>query len=741
MSGGNVLNKFRKFGKGGGGGHSTKKKKKRSNELRAWEQQGAWRRDESGTHWWLSAEQLIKLRELNDQCEDNDEGDRKFWQLFREFREDEGITRNDRVGRIDTGIKGNWWDYKPTTKKYSWEDPLASKGSMSEWWTGYGKSTWVSKDKAAKIAIAMAAVEDTVRVTDDSGTRCVVVPHTSGDRAVSFTDLNRNRITVSAKPILDGKLSDGEAMDVMTGFGLHEASHSKKDGTRKYIRELERNKDKIKPLAVGAHLFNIIEDNRIEMGTKDDFPGFTGYFDACMRYMWDEGKGERPIEYGPDLTSKLNCVVGFLRWPNEFATEIVFTPTMTEERKWWTEWQERYDPDTNLIKTLVEGIAHLRNATEQEESAGEGTPDERAESGTGGGASGEMDAQEQKEEELRKLGDALDEIMKEFRERMKGLSNPCSHQHDPEGAVSAKTAETVQNLRDEKLERHQPTILTEDGQGNPTIYVSKPTETEQSKAAYDSRPDPMLSKYKAALLFRDDVPTDSLKLSREGTIDEDELFRWAADDWRVFQQKEERRETNARVYLLVDMSGSMSGWGGSSKIEAAQRISRLFAEALTSMHGVNPKIYGHTGDTGAYDTGRHEGTSMIYRLWEPGDPMTRLGLIRTISHGNNYDGHAIEFVAKEMISDTQGDEQLILIVLSDGIPAGSDYGGDQGMAHVRKVVGDATRKGIRVLQIAIDPELDNERQSAMFDEFIPYVPGTSMDAVPRKLTAWLAKAL
>lgn len=727
----NVLKKFRKHAKQEAGQASSSKPivaKQRTNERRSWEEQGAWRKDENDTFWWLNGDQLEQLRRLNEQCTDDEAGDRKFWRLFADLRKREKITRSY-GGRSDTarGSGSEWWkkDDAGWGKTWSWNDPLkkSSSGHLSEWWTGYKPQTWLSGDKSAKIALAMTAVEDTVRVVDDSGTRCTVVPHTDAEHSVSFTDLKTNRITVSAKPIIEGKLTEGAAMDVMTGFGLHEASHSRKNGTRKYMREVEKNKEKLRPMAVAAHLWNIIEDGRIEAMTTKDFPGFAGYFESALGYVWNECKP--PKKYTKDLTDRLNAVVAFLRWPEESA-KVMTDKSFEPERLWWTAWRDRYNPETNLIPTLVEGLEHLREDSVDKNRKGEDK-----------GAGAQMDAQTEREKEMEALGEALDNIIREWRKTMKDLINPCTHQ-DGTPDLDAATAQQVQQLRDEKLQREATPIRTDDGRGNPTLHITRPVENSLSKRMYNDKPDPMLNKYKAALLFRDDVPVDSLKLSREGTVDDDELWRWAADDWRVFQEKEEKRRVSARVYLLVDMSGSMSG----EKLSAAQRMARLFIEALTSMDGVTPKVYGHTGDVGTDDrTHFMSNTAQIYRLWEPGDKMSRLGLIMTKPHGNNYDGHAIAWVARQMQDEAQGDEQKILIVLSDGLPAGTNYGGEQGMGHVRKVVTDAKRKGIRVLQMAIDTAMDESRQKKMFDEYIPYNTSGSMDAVPRQLTKWLAKEL
>jgi len=85
-----------------------------------------------------------------------------------------------------------------------------------------------------------------------------------------------------------------------------------------------------------------------------------------------------------------------------------------------------------------------------------------------------------------------------------------------------------------------------------------------------------------------------------------------------------------QLTFLVDMSGSMYG----QKLRSAQELAQLFIWALRDMEGVETKVFGHTGDV-------HSIAMEIYRLWEPGESMTRLGLINSMEHSQNYDGHAI----------------------------------------------------------------------------------------------------
>jgi cobalamin biosynthesis protein CobT len=160
--------------------------------------------------------------------------------------------------------------------------------------------------------------------------------------------------------------------------------------------------------------------------------------------------------------------------------------------------------------------------------------------------------------------------------------------------------------------------------------------------------------------------------------------------------------------MLVDMSGSMYG----ENLNRAIMLSTVMLECLSLLKGVRVRIRAHTNS---------ENDSYIARIWEPGDPMTRLGLMHTQPHGCNWDGFAIQWCQQEMLDDRRGDEDMVLIVLSDGLPNGGwTYAGEPAMQHVREVNEHYERLGISTIQIAIDVGLRTEDQAMMYDNWISY---------------------
>jgi nitric oxide reductase activation protein len=301
----------------------------------------------------------------------------------------------------------------------------------------------------------------------------------------------------------------------------------------------------------------------------------------------------------------------------------------------------------------------------------------------------------------------------------------CPTPEDEDGLSPAESDE-VERLVTEELRKEDIPVKMPNGSSFAEVFVTKPVETSHSRSLYIGKPNPHLAKLKAALLFRQELPQYTNRLQKEGGLDEEELWRWSAGDYRLFEEKVIAVHPKVQMSLLVDLSGSMVG----RNLNKAQELAQLFVWALKDMQNVTTKVFGHTANiTGGRDC-------QVYRLWDPGDPLSRLGLIGSLPHCNNYDGFAIASVAKELSERGEPDEQRVLIVLADGYPSGSGYGGDQAFKHVKSVDDWARKHGVEVIQIAIDSDLDAARQSAMFKQWIPF---TDTSSLPHKLEALLAK--
>lgn len=664
---------------------------------------GGFRVDENNVEYYLTPSQLQEYTSLNLTIEDDD----AFWAAWKAMRE-----------RLNL---------KPYTKVYTYDDDWSkgsdswwskSKTTTTDWWgSSYRKGMSWTSDKTQKLAIALQHVISIVRTVDDNTPAMSVRWTADSDGDASYTDFTAKNIHISPEPVQSGKVSDAEALDIVTGYALHEASHAL---YTKPLMDVVTKPHVIHPSEVSALLMNVLEDPRVEGLTAREYPGFAEYIDKALAYSWTK----RPSEANPaiwgNLGQKLNSVIVMARWSKNIRNEKWKTDAKTNtlvmedasfdpEIPWWAAWLNDYLDGKTLIRDAVQtAIDHLMDKELEE----------RIEQSKAREAAGQ------------ELADILGQMKKLMDEL--GIDSPCdAMEGDPEkDGLTESTRSEVSQLVDSKTkEVHAP-----DGDHDPrTMFHSRPLETARSQQAGRRKLSPIMQRLKAAIQLRPELPQFEDRMLRSGEIDEEELYRFAANDYRIFEQRITAEHPQASVTLLVDMSGSMNGsTDGRSKLGVAQELAQLFVDALRSMEGVSPKVMGHTGDVTS------GGEIQLYELWVPGDNLVRLGLIATLPHSNNYDGHAISWCVQDLLTRARPGDQTVLIVLSDGQPAGSMYGGISGMDHVRLVTEKAEQRGVPVIQIAIDDSLRPAEQSRMFKHWIPY---TTMDALPRAFEKVLARAI
>jgi Mg-chelatase subunit ChlD len=335
------------------------------------------------------------------------------------------------------------------------------------------------------------------------------------------------------------------------------------------------------------------------------------------------------------------------------------------------------------------------------------------------GEMAEEDAQERKAgEDLRRLIERL------AKEGVAGL-RACAGMLAEQSLLDEAESETVRRLVAEHLE-DVPVIVPHRGSKAPKISLRKPLEDTESRQEYVGRPSASVEAMRAALVFRPARPQHDQKLRRSGEMDDEELWRVGTGDFRVFSERVIEARPDTALGMLVDISGSMAG----RKLAEAQRLAQVLLLAAMDSEGVTPYVWAHTGDL------MENSTAEVYTIFEPGDPATRLGLLGSLDNGDNYDGAAIALCADRLRAMEQ--EQKVLLVLSDGYPAGTHYGGAEAQRHMREVCRWAASQGVTVIQIAIDSELRAADQAAMFGEG-QFVMFRDDRQVARDLTAILSR--
>lgn len=160
---------------------------------------------------------------------------------------------------------------------------------------------------------------------------------------------------------------------------------------------------------------------------------------------------------------------------------------------------------------------------------------------------------------------------------------------------------------------------------------------------------------------------------------------------RVFRKRIVSDTVDTAVTLLVDCSGSMSG----SKFEMACAGAGVMAEALKPLN-ISYSVYGFTNT-------RYDDDPIVWVFNEFGERVTQSELVKRFRRASaclweNTDGDAIAY-ATHMLNQRK-EHRKVLLVLSDGSPAGRDRAGDI-QAYTLQAVSDAENSGVDVYGIGI----------------------------------------
>ena len=171
-----------------------------------------------------------------------------------------------------------------------------------------------------------------------------------------------------------------------------------------------------------------------------------------------------------------------------------------------------------------------------------------------------------------------------------------------------------------------------------------------------------------------------------------------ADDGRIFYNKKyPDDEAKMAVAILVDESGSM-GWH--DRVTNARTAAIVMYDFCTSL-GIPLAMYGHTEEW--------DGKPLVeiynYTEFDSVDKNDRFRIMDMSSRGCNRDGAALRFVAERL--EKRPEKIKILIVISDGQPAGEGYGGTAAEADLRGIKREYRNKGVTMFAAAIGDDKPN----------------------------------
>ena len=179
------------------------------------------------------------------------------------------------------------------------------------------------------------------------------------------------------------------------------------------------------------------------------------------------------------------------------------------------------------------------------------------------------------------------------------------------------------------------------------------------------------------------------------------------------------------VGLLLDESGSMSCGDRATYARAAAIIMYDFCQALH----IPIMVYGHS-------TGWSSGVDLYsYAEFDSIDHDDKYRMMDIAARGSNRDGAALRFVAEQLSRRTE--EVRILMLVSDGQPADTGYGGTAAEEDLRGIKQEYRRKGLLFVAAAIGDDKSNIER--IYGE--SFLDITDLNQLPVKLTSVIKRFL
>ncbi len=511
---------------------------------------------------------------------------------------------------------------------------------------------------------------------------------------------------------------DEKLLDAFYGAAIQNAALATMQTTQEYNKTMLM-RDTSKTTTVKDLITSVLNIERIDKKLADRLPGYLKFVQKYKEHRFENYEG--PGIEAPKQKRLLDLVVKMLRYPANITEEDM--EDFAEPLKAMERILKKHGGIPNDFDSCASMATSLSNIvykyTEKEEEPPGGGGEGEDGSGEDDG-SGTPSPSKPKPEVDKSTLDSLATLM------MADLINP------EEGSAGGEDfADDFEDFVDDMSETSPTTPKSEfnwEEEGTASegkIFWKKAEVNTRSKDRYR---DAMtkIDTTKAAVLQKLFARKSknyefSMKSMRSGRLDTNKIAEAVQQVPTIYERFGQVTTSKVCVGVLIDESGSMGG----TKIQKAREAAIFINEVFKKMPDVELFIYGHTADT----NGRDSVDMTIYR--EKGLITDSFSLGTVEAHANNRDGDAILATARRMRNQTEN--QGLLIVLSDGAPSASGYGGREAIADTRKKVTRAQSLGFQVIQIAIEEHVPSKE---MFDYFIQM---TDIKNLPKDLVNYMSK--
>lgn len=565
------------------------------------------------------------------------------------------------------------------------------------------------------------------------------------DAETSCTD--GKTVIVSTKVYDDNKIDNNVKLDVFLGTTIHEFSHILYTD----MAEIRKNR----PNKFLFNLFNIIEDERIEYNTTQNYPGYANFIGQAKYYYFD--LLYKKAEKQDDLMDVLQNILYIVRYPARVDTKVIYRHQVLFDKikkvlcDFGNNSKEAYDKAEKIYKLLLDYFKFPPPPPEEQQEGDEeqdqsDSSEGQSDSGEGQeGSDGSSDPQNSKQSSQKqdsKDNEGSDKNSK-TQSSPKSGSDEGSAGKKKQEPIKAYTQEEIKQAA-EKLAKQMRRLITSNTSLNSNEIKDEWDSKEIADECKQIKDDVFIVKqedyerrYKADFdtvkqhinglvnTFSKFFVEQEYRLTgmRRGVLDTNKLAEAYQAVETVYSNKFKRTTPGLDVCVLIDESGSMSG----TNIASARKCAILLNEVFLRLKQCDFYVYGHTADN------RYMGevTINVYRdHWN----RNRYALGKVESYSNNKDSVAIEETYKMVRKQTS--KPLLMFVISDGAPNAYGLRGQPAVEEVKKVVNRIESNGdTLVCQIAIESHF---RPQDMFNH---YVVMTNMNTFPSDLSGYVMNTL
>ena len=553
--------------------------------------------------------------------------------------------------------------------------------------------------------------------------------------------------------IFDKTESHGEATDILSGMAMIAATMKRTIHPRALAQSRKSNDTQAK------YIWEAMEQAFARKDVLDNWSGFSGFFDAHRDYSTGVDNEYMDEVVGGDIDVRAATIAAVYNILNPHDARLMDDDRMKQVMSYiagkmikgtkttrFAEAEEAADLIRKLFKVEEEEKEESKSQGESDDESDEsGEGEGEGEGGDGGddesqdGASGGDDKGDDKSADHdswldalnQMLGDSGDPLPDQVDKSLFGTPMDATEDDEPDD-VSELVLPSIPHVGEPP---HSVKFIAYQNQSLDT--PSKKARATVRKNRYRdivAQNKPAIDAIVNSLDLMNNDPRSYVHGQRSGSLDPASLYKltFGQDNPAVFEKQQVISGKKIAVTLLVDRSGSMGyARDGEARMDKANKVCIVMAEALDRVRGVSLNVYTH--ESSYRDSYMQDGEKIVrctypkkatendcdVRINEIITPEKdeRLMLPSVDDRGANFDGYAIEAVSKRLIEDYPEHDNRIVFVISDGQPCSRDYEGEAAMDHVSDASSFCRAfYKVDVYGIGIDNAFSDEEGTKMYGE-------------------------